>query len=142
MVTDRLSLKLSIEPLNLLDCYQFALDATCGAVHTFVGTVRNHHLDKQVTHLEFEAYREMAIGEMKKIAKEAFTKWPCKKMAIHHRIGRTHIKEAAVIIAVSTPHRQEGFQACAFVIDQLKKTVPIWKKECYQNGEVWVGATP
>ena len=143
-VTDRIFLKLDAEPLDLLACYEFVQDSACGAVSTFVGFVRDHNSDsdKEVTFLEFEAYPEMALKEMRNIADQAFDKWPCKKIAIHHRIGRTNIQEVPVIIAVSTPHRKESFQACQFVIDELKRSVPIWKKECYRDGQVWVGSTP
>ncbi len=137
-----LSIKLSEEPLDLLEGYQFVTDMICGAVNTFVGTVRNSRGDKEVTHLEFEVYGDMAKKEMQKIAEQAFIKWPCRKIAIHHRIGKIQVKEIAVIIAVSTPHRQASFAACNFIINELKKSVPIWKKEYSSTGGIWIGATP
>ncbi len=139
---ERLSLKLSEEALDLAACYHFVTDASCGAAHIFVGTVRKHNFHKEVLYLEFEAYENMAFKEMEKIAKEAFAKWPCAKLAIHHRIGRTHIQEEPLIIALSAPHSKEAFEACAFLVQQLKTRVPIWKKEYYKDGAVWIGAAP
>jgi len=84
----------------------------------------------------------MAIKEMQKIAARAAEKWPVEKMVIHHRVGTLAIGEIAVIIAVATPHRKAAFEACEFAIDTLKETVPIWKKEIFKDGEVWVAAHP
>lgn len=115
---------------------------TCGAINVFIGTVRNQTQNKAVLRLDFEAYAPMAIKEMRKIALEAQKKWPIDKIAIHHRYGTLTIGEIAVVIAVSTPHRQASFEACQFAIDTLKETVPIWKKEVFADGEVWVAAHP
>ena len=114
----------------------------CGAVDIFVGTVRNQTKGKAVVRLEFEAYVPMALKEMEKIAWRAKEQWPIEKMLVHHRIGNLGMGEIAVIIAVSTPHRKASFEACKFVIDTLKETVPIWKKEIFEDGEVWVAAHP
>ena len=84
----------------------------------------------------------MVILEMQKIVNQAKEKWPVEKMAIHHRKGILQIGEIAVVIAVSTPHRNDAFEACRFVIETLKKTTPIWKKEIYDGGEEWVSLTP
>ena len=84
----------------------------------------------------------MAVAEMKKIAEQAIAKWPVLKIAIHHRVGILAIGEIPVIIAVSCAHRNAAFEACQFAIDTLKKTVPIWKKEFFDDGEVWVAAHP
>ena len=92
--------------------------------------------------LEFEAYAPMALSEMQKIANTVLEKWPVLKIAIHHRIGDLRIGEIPVIIAISAAHRQAAFEACQFCIDTLKETVPIWKKEIFDNGEVWVSAHP
>ena len=109
-----------------------------GAIVTFDGTVRNHARGKQVTHLHYEAFPEMATKELEKIRAEAMGRWPLNGMAIVHRIGRMEIDESSVFIAVSAAHRQDAFEACRFAIDTLKTTVPIWKKEHYQDGEVWI----
>lgn len=116
-------------------------DATGGIV-TFVGTVRNHTQDRRVLKLEFEAYVPMAIAEMRKIAERAVEEFSLNKIAIHHRTGTLAVGEVPVVIAVSAPHRKAAFAACEFCIDTLKETVPIWKKEYFEDGEVWVSATP
>lgn len=113
-----------------------------GAVDVFIGTVRNKTQERKVVRLEYEAYDSMAIREMEKLATEVKSKWPVEKVAIHHRKGILHIGDVAVVIAVSTPHRQEAFEACRYAIDTLKKTVPIWKKEIFEDGEVWVASHP
>ena len=115
---------------------------SCGAIDVFIGTVRNQTKGKAVIRLDFESYDKMAISEMKKIAQRAKDQWPIDKIAIHHRKGSLQIGEIAVIIAVSTPHRKASFEACQFAIDTLKETVPIWKKEIFEDGEVWVAAHP
>jgi len=113
-----------------------------GGIDVFIGTVRNATKGKPVIRLEFEAYEPMAIAEMGKIAKQAFEKWPVQKILIHHRTGVLDVGEIPVIIAVSAAHRAAAFDACRFIIDTLKQTVPIWKKEIFQDGEVWVAAHP
>ena len=109
-----------------------------GAVVTFDGTVRDNARGKEVTHLFYEAHPEMAVKEMEKIRSRAGDKWPLEAVSIVHRIGRMEIGESSVFIAVSSPHRKDAFDACRFIIDTLKTTVPIWKKEHYRDGEVWV----
>lgn len=113
-----------------------------GGIDVFIGTVRNLTKGKKVLRLEFEAYEPMAIAEMQKIANQAFEKWPVQKILIHHQIGTLEIGEIPVIIAVSAAHRAAAFDACRYIIDTLKQTVPIWKKEVFDDGEVWVAATP
>ncbi|MEM6631327.1 MAG: molybdenum cofactor biosynthesis protein MoaE [Bacteroidota bacterium] len=114
----------------------------CGAIDVFIGTVRNQTKEKPVLRLEFEAYEEMALKEMKKIIEKTRKQWPVQHMAMVHRTGILGIGEIAVIIAVSTPHRAASFAACQYAIDTLKETVPIWKKEIFEDGEVWVAAHP
>lgn len=113
-----------------------------GAIDVFIGTVRNSTKGKEVHRLEFESYDVMAVKEMQKIIDQAKTKWSVEKMAIYHRQGVLTIGETAVVIAVSTPHRMASFEACQYAIDTLKETVPIWKKEVFEDGEVWVAAHP
>jgi len=109
-----------------------------GAIATFDGTVRNQAREKPVTHLHYEAFPEMALKELEKIRAEAMQRWPLNGMAIVHRVGRMEIGESSVVIAVSSAHRKDAFEACRFAIDTLKTTVPIWKKEHYEDGEVWI----
>ena len=113
-----------------------------GAVNVFVGTVRNATKGKQVLKLEFEAYEPMATKELTKIVARAKAKWPINGVTVHHRTGMLTIRDVPVVIAVSTAHRSAGFEACQFIIDTLKETVPIWKKEFFEDGEVWVAAHP
>lgn len=136
------SIKVTSEKLNLQECYDFVVDASCGGISTFVGTVRDVTQNKCVTQLDFSTYKPMAIKEMQKIAELALDKFPIKKIAIHHAEGLLQIKDVPVIIAVSSPHRKAAFDACQFAIDTLKETVPIWKKEYFEDGEVWVNAHP
>jgi molybdopterin synthase catalytic subunit len=116
--------------------------ASAGAIDVFIGTVRNRTKGKNVVRLEFESYDVMAIKEIQKIIDQAKKKWPVAEMAIYHRKGVLSIGETAVVIAVSTPHRKASFEACQYAIDTLKETVPIWKKEVFDDGEVWVAAHP
>ncbi len=111
-----------------------------GATVTFLGTTRDHNDGRSVTGLEYEAYPEMALAEMAKIGDTAKQRWPIEKIAIVHRIGVVPIGEASVVIAVSSAHRVAAFEACHFAIDRLKEVVPIWKKEHFHGGEVWIGS--
>ena len=120
----------------------FVTNEECGGIVTFVGTTRKFTKGKEVIRLEFEAYEPMAIKEMTKIANQILEKFPAKKVAIHHRTGVVNLKHIAVVIAVSCPHRAAAFEACQYAIDTLKQTVPIWKKEIFEDGEVWVAAHP
>ena len=108
----------------------------------FIGTVRNATKGKAVVRLEFEAYEPMALSEMQKIADAAMEKWPVHQILIHHRVGTLEVGEIPVIIAVASPHRDAAFEACKYIIDTLKQTVPIWKKEVFEDGEQWVAAHP
>lgn len=130
------------QKLDSTKCTEFVTYPGAGGVVVFVGTVRNQTKGKEVLHLEFECYEKMAIKEMSKIADEAISRWSLEKMAIHHRTGLVPITEEAVVIAVSAAHRKEAFQACEYAINTLKETVPIWKKEIFSDGEVWVSAHP
>ena len=136
------SIKITSEKLNLDKCYEFVTDDSCGGKVAFVGTVRNSTQKKEVIQLEFSAYQAMAIKEMQYIAEVALKKFSIKKIAIHHAEGMLQIGDIPVIIVVSAPHRKAAFEACEFAIDTLKETVPIWKKEHFSDGEVWVNAHP
>jgi molybdopterin synthase catalytic subunit len=114
----------------------------CGGIDVFIGTVREFTKGRRVIRLEFEAYEKMAVSEIQKLADEALQRWPVQRIAIQHRVGVLHIGEMPVIIAVAAAHRDAAFEACRFLIDTLKKTVPIWKKEVFDDGEVWISATP
>ena len=130
---------------DLLDseaCTKAVSFPEAGGVVVFIGNVRNATKGKVVKHLIFEAYEKMALKEMQKIVDSAMERWSLKKMVIHHRTGLVQIGEAAVVIVCSSAHRKAAFEACEFAIDTLKETVPIWKKEVFEDGEVWVSAHP
>lgn len=133
---------LTSSPIDTTTCRAFIADPYCGGEVIFVGTVRNHTKGKSVLRLEFEAYEPMAISEMTKIAEQIASRDDIHKVAIHHRTGVLEIGEIPVIIGVSAAHRKAAFEACQFAIDTLKETVPIWKKEIFEDGEVWVSAHP
>jgi len=137
-----IDIKISSEPLNIQACIDWVMTPQCGGIDVFIGTVREVTNGKTVVRLEFEAYEKMAMNEMKKIAEEVLQNWPVHKIVIHHRTGILHIGEIPVVIAVSAAHRDAAFEACRYTIDTLKKTVPIWKKEIFEDGEVWVAAHP
>lgn len=136
------SILLSDKPLGISFCRQFVESPSCGGISIFVGTVRDHTQDKSVRFLEFSAYENMAIKEMQKIADAAVEKYAIHKIAIHHAIGKLTIGQVPVIIAVSAAHRKAAFDACQFAINTLKETVPIWKKEYFEDGEIWVNSHP
>jgi len=136
------SILITSQKLNLQDAYDFVQDASCGGIAQFVGTVRNKTQDKSVILLDFSTYKPMAIKEMQKIANKALTDFDILKIAIHHAEGELKIGDVPVIISVSSSHRKAAFEACQFAIDTLKETVPIWKKEHFEDGEVWVNAHP
>ena len=125
-------------PIDQKEVIQTVSSNKSGALVTFDGTVRDNARGKQVLYLHYEAFPEMAIKEMEKICNEAMRKWPLEGIAIVHRIGRMEIGDSSVFIAVSSAHRIDSFKACQFTIDTLKTTVPIWKKEHYKNGDVWI----
>lgn len=142
MREQEISVLISDKPLRLQDCFDFVNDPSCGGLAFFVGTVRNSTQKKEVKQLDFTAYDSMAIKEMKAIAQQALDQFSIKKIAIHHAKGILQVGDIPVIIAVSSAHRENAFKACQFAIDTLKETVPIWKKEHFSDGEVWVNAHP
>ena len=127
------------QALQLQELVDFVTDPEAGAIATFIGTTRNHNEGRKVIALDYEAYPEMAEKELLRLGAEAKKKWPICRMAIVHRIGPVQITEPSVMIAVSAAHREAAFAACRFAIEEIKKTVPIWKKEVYEGGEIWIG---
>src|ERR1700752_4934009 len=108
-----------------------------GAVATFDGGVRNHSHGRATLYLEYEAYESMALAKMQEIAAHLHSTYAINRVAMVHRLGRLEIGETSVFIAVSAPHRPAAFEACRYAIDTLKRTVPIWKKEYFEDGAVW-----
>jgi molybdopterin synthase catalytic subunit/molybdopterin converting factor small subunit len=127
------------EPLSLEAAVAEVADERAGGIATFTGTVRRQSRGREVTHLEYEAYAEMAEDVMATLAADLESRYDLCAVAIHHRVGRVEIGEASVVIAVSAPHRQDALAACKDAIDTLKETVPLWKKEVYEGGEEWIG---
>jgi molybdopterin synthase catalytic subunit len=123
-----------IDPATLIDHVRAAAD---GAVVTFDGCVRNQSHGRRTLYLDYEAYEPMAVAKMREIAAAARGQFSIDRVAIAHRLGRLEIGETSVFIAVSAPHRPAAFDACRFAIDTLKRTVPIWKKEYFEDGAVW-----
>ena len=128
--------RLTREPIDLAAL--LAASPADGAVCLFVGVVRNENSGRRVRHLEYEAYEDMALPLMEQIAAEAGRRWLASEVRIVHRLGRLEIGEPSVAVAVASPHRPEAFAACRFAIDTLKATVPIWKKEVYEDGAIWL----
>lgn len=137
-----IDIKIYHRDLVTAEAEQFVTNDESGGIVIFVGTVRKFTKGKEVVRLEFESYEPMAIKEMTKIAEHIKTHFPARRVAIHHRVGVLPIGGIAVVIAVSCPHRKDAFDACQYAIDTLKETVPIWKKEIFTDGEVWVAAHP
>lgn len=112
---------------------------TNGAVVTFLGATRRSSQGKEVLYLEYEAYEPMALKELEQIKREVASRWDIDDIAIAHRVGRLEIGDISLVVAVASPHRKEAFEACHYVVDRIKETVPIWKKEVFEDGEAWVG---
>lgn len=137
-----IDIQISHNPLDPEKCLDWAAADDVGCVNIFVGKVRREANNRKVLYLEFEVYEGMALSEMEKIAKDAQEKWNVERILIHHREGRVEAGEVPVVIAVSARHRREAIKACHYIIDTLKATVPIWKKEVFEGGEEWVSAHP
>lgn len=133
-----LKVTLQKEPIDIESIIGGAASDADGALVTFTGMARNQSGGRQVTRLEYECYDSMARKELEKIGSDALARWPVTNCIIVHRFGVVEIGESSICIAVSSPHRDEAFQAVRYIIDTIKKTVPIWKKEFYSDGAVWV----
>jgi molybdopterin synthase catalytic subunit len=126
-------------PLDAIAIRGLVSDPAAGAIVIFEGTARNHHLDQAVESLAYEAFLPMAEAELRRLRADAMNRFSLCCCAIHHRIGAVPLLQAAVVIAVSSAHRKEAFEAAAWLMDRIKETVPIWKQEKFQQGgEVWV----
>jgi molybdopterin synthase catalytic subunit len=113
-----------------------------GAVCVFDGIVRNNTRGRETLYLDYEAYREMALGQMRVLAAEAIGKFGVRDVAMLHRLGRLEVGETSVLIVVASAHRGPAFDACRWLIDTLKQQVPIWKKETFVDGAVWAAGEP
>lgn len=125
-------------PLDVTAVAAAVAGARDGAVATFVGLVRNHNGGRRVLWLDYEAYAPLAVKAFEQIAGEAAARWPDAQIAIHHRTGRVEIGEASVTIAAASPHRANAFAACRYAIERVKQIAPIWKREHFEGGDMWI----
>jgi molybdopterin converting factor subunit 1 len=130
--------ELTTAPLDARRLESAVVHGGAGAICTFTGVVRDNSRGRSVTHLEYEAYAEMATAQMRRIADEIAERWPEARVAMAHRTGRLEIGEPSVVVSASSPHRAEAIAACKWGIDRLKETVPIWKKEHAGDGTYWI----
>lgn len=131
---------LTLNPIDVGATIREVATPESGGIDLFVGTTRNRSAGKAVTHLEYEAYEPMAVIEMERLVAEARKRWSLHRVAIVHRLGRVPVGEASVVIGVSSAHRHDAFEACRYLIDTLKKEVPIWKRETFSDGSTeWSG---
>ena len=135
-------IKITSNPIDVNKVMETASALGAGAVNVFIGTVRDQAHNKRVVWLEYEAYEAMAVAEIKKIIDVAAARWGLLGWAVAHRIGTLKPGEVAVVVAVSAKHRKETFEAGQFIMDSIKESVPIFKKEVFEDGEEWVSATP
>ncbi len=131
--------KIVDEPIDATELGNLVSSEADGAVCVFLGVARKYSRGREVVHLEYEAYPEMAEKKLAEIGDELREKYGVERVAIYHRTGVLKIGEASVGIAVATPHRGPAFEACQYAINRLKETVPIWKKEVWSTGEQWIG---
>ena len=128
------------KPLDPTAFTQAVKSPSSGAVITFLGTTREETAGKKVLYLEYEAYDPMAEEKLQEICDEIRQKWNINEIAIGHRVGKLEIGEISLVVALSSPHRNEAFESCIYLVDRLKETVPIWKKEVFEDGEIWIDA--
>ena len=126
------------EPLNVGEIARRVVPVECGATVTLDGYVRRFTKERETEYLVYEGYEPMALKEMAKLIRQAHEKYAIENVGIVHRLGRLEIGETSVVISVSAPHRRAAFEACEWLIVELKRVVPIWKKEVYADGEVWI----
>jgi molybdopterin synthase catalytic subunit len=138
VITEKNPCRLTREPIDTRALVNELQQGADGAVVAFEGVVRNNSGGRATRFLEYEAYEPMALGKMREIAVEVAEKFPVDRIGMTHRLGHLEIGEASIVIVVTSAHRKPAFEACHYAIDRLKKTVPIWKKEFFEDGEVWV----
>jgi molybdopterin synthase catalytic subunit len=149
MSDDAVDIGLTRERLDVAAAVARVTCATSGGIAVFLGTTRAEHRaptgkrdeesGDELLALDYQAYEEMAVREIQKYVDEARRRWPVERAAVWHRVGEVRVGEASVVIAVSCPHREEAFAACQFIIDTLKESAPIWKREIYRRGSRWQG---
>jgi molybdopterin synthase catalytic subunit len=127
------------EKIDIQSIIDKVVQREAGAINTFIGTVRELTKGKKTLYLIYEAYESMAVKKLQQIGTEIGERWPGTQVAITHRVGRLEITDVAVVIAVSTPHRADSYEANRYAIERIKEIVPIWKKEHWEDGEEWIG---
>jgi molybdopterin synthase catalytic subunit len=130
--------ELTTNPISVESVCRRVVPPECGATVVLDGYVRQFTRDRETRHLFYEAYEPMALKEMEKLIEQAKSDFEISNVGIVHRLGRLEIGETSVVISVAAPHRKAAFAACEWLIRELKRTVPIWKKEIYADGEMWV----
>ena len=130
--------ELTTSPIDINSVARKIVPAECGATVTLDGYVRKFTKGRETLHLFYEAYEPMALKEMEKLGQQAREQFEVSNIGIVHRLGRLEIGETSVVISVAAPHRKAAFTACEWLIRELNRTVPIWKKEIYADGEVWI----
>ena len=133
---------LSDIPIRIDDYYPLLQSDEAGGICLFIGTIRNKNLNKEVKALDFEAYSPMAVKQIERLIEAARAQWPLNNVVVIHRTGALDIGDIAVLIGVSSVHRPEAFASCQWLIDHLKKEVPIWKNEFYEDGSNWLVPNP
>ncbi len=130
--------ELTTEPLDIGEIARRVVPANCGAIVTLDGFVRQFTKGRETEYLVYEGYEPMALKEMQKLIDAAKNQFEIENVGIVHRLGKLEIGETSVVISVASPHRRAAFEACEWLIKELKRTVPIWKKEVYADGETWI----
>lgn len=130
---------ISKEPINIQEVIDHVVQRNAGAITTFIGTVRELTKGKKTLFLIYEAYESMAVKKLEQIGTEIRERWQGAEVAIVHRVGKLDITDVAVVIAVSTPHRADAYEANRYAIERIKEIVPIWKKEHWEDGQEWIG---
>jgi molybdopterin synthase catalytic subunit len=142
MRTRRLA-RITAKPIDPAGVLQSVRDPSAGGTVVFFGTIRNRNEGKAVAGLEYDVYKEMAEKRMAELESEARSKWPVRKIVMVHRYGKLRVGDVSVVVAVSSEHRAEAFEACRFLIDAIKRTLPLWKKEKLRSGkEAWTKGEP
>lgn len=134
-----MNFEITTKPILVQDVIDKVVNRNAGAITTFIGTVRELTHGRKTMHLVYESYKPMAVKKLEQIGLEITEKWENSKVAITHRIGKLEITDIAVVIAVSTPHREDAYEANKYAIERIKEIVPIWKKEHWEDGEEWIG---
>lgn len=130
------------DPLDVGAIARRVVPANCGATITLDGYVRQFTKGRETLHLVYEAYEPMALKEMEKLIAKARERFEIENVGIVHRLGKLEIGETSVVVTVAAPHRRAAFEACEWLIKELKRTVPVWKKEVYRGGEIWIEGEP